>query len=349
MIRRGLLERLASGPVICAEGYLFELERRGYLQAGAYVPEVVLDFPEQVETLHRDFLRAGSDVIEALTYYAHREKLSLIGREADLERINRQALAIAKKVAAEGDVLVAGNICNTNIYEPDNPGAARQVRAMFEEQVGWAVDAGVDFIIAETIAWLGEAEIALDVIRRTGLPSVVTFALHKRGELRDGFAPAEAARRIEQRGADVVGLNCIRGPRTMLPFVEQIRRAVSIHVAALPVPYRTTAGEPTFESLTEKDPDCAHCIPDGRSFPAALDPFQATRYEIAEFGRAARAMGVNYLGVCCGAGPHHIRALAEALGRRPPASRFSPDMSKHYAYGNDQSLKRANRDYVENL
>ena len=71
----GLLQRLAKGPVICAEGYLFELERRGYLQAGAYVPEVVLDHPELVEQLHREFVYAGSDVVEAFTYYGHREKL----------------------------------------------------------------------------------------------------------------------------------------------------------------------------------------------------------------------------------------------------------------------------------
>ena len=57
----GLLERLAQGPVLCAEGYLFEIERRGFLQAGAYVPEVVLEHPELVEGLHRDFVRAGSD------------------------------------------------------------------------------------------------------------------------------------------------------------------------------------------------------------------------------------------------------------------------------------------------
>src|SRR5918995_1802912 len=175
MATNGLLKRLETGPVICAEGYLFELERRGYLQAGAYVPEVVLDFPDQVENLHRDFLRAGSDVIEAFTYYAHREKLRLIGREGDLEPMNRQALAIAKKVAAEGDALVAGNICNTNVYKPGDSEAARQVRPMFEEQVGWAAEAGVDYIIAETISWLGEAEIALDVIKRTGLPAVVAF------------------------------------------------------------------------------------------------------------------------------------------------------------------------------
>ena len=89
----GLLERLVVGPVICAEGYLFEFERRGYLQAGAYVPEVVLEHPDLVEGLHRDFVHAGSDVVEAFTYYAHRVKLKIVGREKDLAKINRTALA----------------------------------------------------------------------------------------------------------------------------------------------------------------------------------------------------------------------------------------------------------------
>jgi betaine-homocysteine S-methyltransferase len=101
--------------------------------------------------------------------------------------------------------------------------------------------------------------------------------------------------------------------------------------------------------LTERDAQFSHCIPDGRPFPVALDPFQATRYEIAEFGREAFAADIRYLGVCCGAGPHHIRALAEALGRRPPASRFSPDMSKHYAFGTDPRLKPENRGYATRL
>src|SRR5436853_7865950 len=96
-----LLERLEAGTVICAEGYLFELERRGYLQAGAFVPEVVLEHPEVVTQLHRDFVHAGSDVVQALTYYAHREKLRVIGREQDLEPINRRALEIGNRVAPE--------------------------------------------------------------------------------------------------------------------------------------------------------------------------------------------------------------------------------------------------------
>jgi betaine-homocysteine S-methyltransferase len=81
MAGAGLLERLEQGHVICAEGYLFELERRGYIQAGAFVPEAVLDHPEKVTELHREFVHAGSDVVEAFTYYAHREKMRVVGKE----------------------------------------------------------------------------------------------------------------------------------------------------------------------------------------------------------------------------------------------------------------------------
>ena len=160
-----LMERLDAGPVICAEGYLFELERRGYLQAGPYVPEVVIEHPDLVRQLHREFVHAGSDVVEAFTYYAHREKLTVIGREQGVERLNRDALAIASEVANESGALLAGNICNTNIWDPDSPGTRKAARAMFEEQVGWAVDADVDFIIGETFEWVGEAMAALETIK----------------------------------------------------------------------------------------------------------------------------------------------------------------------------------------
>ncbi len=173
-----LLDRLAAGPVICAEGYLFEFERRGYLQAGAFVPEVVLEHPDMVAQLHREFVHAGSDIVEAFTYYAHREKLRVIGKEHLLEQMNRQALSIASDVARETGALLAGDICNTNVFSPDDESRAA-VRAMFEEQVGWAVDASVDFVIAETISWGEEALIALDVIRRTGKPAVVTLSVHQ--------------------------------------------------------------------------------------------------------------------------------------------------------------------------
>jgi methionine synthase I (cobalamin-dependent) len=338
----GLLERLAAGPVICAEGYLFEFERRGYLQAGAYVPEVVLERPDLVESLHRDFVHAGSDVVEAFTYYAHRAKLKIVGREKDLEKINRAALRIASRVARSTGTLLAGDICNTSIYGLEDAASHRQARRIFDEQVGWAVDAGVDFVVGETYSFGGEALLALEAIKRSSLPAVITLSIPREGLTRDGWSAAEACKRLEGGGADVVGLNCARGPATTLPLLREVRAAVNCHVAALPVPYRTTPAEPTFQSLT--DPAYASGIPEGRPFPTALDPFVCNRYEIADFGKAAYALGVRYLGVCCGAGPHHIRALAEGLGRRPPASRFSPDMSKHILFGSD---KRLRQDYLE--
>jgi betaine-homocysteine S-methyltransferase len=342
---QGLLERLDQGPVICAEGYLFEFERRGYLQAGAYVPEIVLEHPEMVAGLHREFVHAGSDVVEAFTYYAHREKMRIIGKEDLIEPLNRNALAIASEVARETGCLAAGDICNTNAFFPDAE-TRRDVRRMFEEQIGWIVDAGMDFVIAETFSWGEEALLALEAIKEADLTAVVTLAIHRAPETREGWSPEDACARLADAGADVVGLNCIRGPRTMLPLMERIRAAVDCHVAALPVPYRTSEAEPSFQSLT--DPGC-DCLPGDRPFPTALDPLSCNRYEIAEFGREAYAMDIRYLGVCCGAAPHMIRSLAEALGRETPASRYSPDMSRHAFLGTDAQLRSHNQDYAKEL
>jgi betaine-homocysteine S-methyltransferase len=330
-----LLERLAAGPVTCAEGYLFELERRGYLQAGAFVPEVVLEHPEKVAQLHEEFVHAGSDVVEAFTYYAHREKLRVIGREHDLEPLNRGALEIARRVASEHGALLAGNVCNTNVFEPDDAATAERVRTMFAEQIGWAVDAQVDFIIGETFWWAQEALLALEAIAETGLPAVITLAPHRSGLTREGWSYAAACERLAAAGAAVVGLNCIRGPQTMLPLLGDIVGAVDVPVAALPVPYRTRSDQPTFQSL--RDPDYDR-LPDDRPFPTALDPFTCNRYEIADFAFAAQQLGVRYFGLCCGAAAHHVRAMSEALGRTPPASRFSADMSKHAFLGSDRGL-----------
>jgi betaine-homocysteine S-methyltransferase len=344
--RLTLLERLAEGSVICAEGYLFELERRGYLQAGAFVPEVVLEHPEEVTQLHRQFVHAGSDVVEAFTYYAHREKLRTIGKEELLERLNREALALAKGVAERSGALFAGDICNTNVYEPGDADAHQQARAMLEEQVGWAAEAGVDFIIGETFSYAEEALIGLEVIKQTGLPAVITLAVHRAPETREGWSVAKACKRLTDAGADVVGLNCIRGPATMLPLLREIVPAVDVPVAALPVPYRTHPEEPSFQSLRDPLYDDQ---PSGIPFPTALEPFTCNRYEISDFTIEAHDLGVAYFGVCCGAAPHHIRSMAEALGRTPPASRYSEDMSKHAFLGTDPTLRRQNVEYSSEL
>src|ERR671921_2666859 len=248
--QRTLQQRLADGVVVGAEGYVFELERRGYVKAGPFVPEVILDEPDALRQLHRDFLRAGSDVMVALTYYAHREKLKDVGRDGDLEQMNRQAVRIANEIAAEGGALVAGNICNTWSFDPEDPHTSGAVvRSQYEEQLGWAVEEGIDFVIAETNDYAGEALIGLDVCKQLGLPVMVTFASVQPGQTYDGYDYVEACRVLADAGATIVGLNCSRGPETMLPLLEEIRAAVGVAVAAQPVPYRTSPAAPAFESL----------------------------------------------------------------------------------------------------
>ena len=177
--------------------------------------------------------------------------------------------------------------------------------------------------------------IALEEIKSAGLPAVITFSPASPQSC-EGHTWAEACKILEENGADVVGLNCGRGPRTIMPMMADIRQKVSGPVAALPVPYRTDAESPCFFELR---------LPEGKNaFPVALDPFLHTRFEMAEFAVQARDMGINYIGICCGAGPHHVRAMAEALGRTVPASRYSPEMDLHPIFGDEESQKRKYRE-----
>ena len=344
------LERLAQGPVICAEGYLFEFERRGYLQAGAFVPEVVLEHPELVAQLHREFVHAGSDVVEAFTYYAHREKLRIIGREDALEEINRQALAHRRRGRARRPARCspATSATRTSSTRPTRR-RTTAVRAMFEEQVGWAVDAGVDFIIGETFSWGEEALIALEVIKETGLPAVITLAIHRAPETREGWTPEDALQAARGRR---------RGRRRPQLHPRAAHDAAAARARSAPPcdgPARRAAGartgrrddEPTFQSLHRPDCDCA---PATRPFPTGARPVHLQPLRARRVRRGGRTRSASrYLGVCCGAAPHHIRAVAEALGRTPPASRFSADMSRHAFFGSDARLKDVNRSYAGDL
>lgn len=336
-----LLTKLKEGPVLCAEGYIFELERRGYVKAGAYVPEVVLEHPEVVYQLHREFVRAGTDVTLALTYYAHREKLKAVGRENDLEAMNRAALKIAAEVAKESGTLFAGNICNSGAYDiNDKENSEKEVRKQYSEQVQWAVDAGVDFIIAETIEYVGEAIIALETIKEHNLASVINFATNLDNS-KDDYDWIEACKILKEKGADVVGFNCSRGPASMLPLLKDLRTAVDGPISALPVAYRTTKDVPSFQSLKNSNGDSAYTL--------GLDEFLLTRKEMADFTTEVKDLGVSFIGICCGAAPHHVRAMAEALGRKVPGSKYSPDMSQHYLIGSEKYAKKYEEEFTDHF
>lgn len=333
---KGLRERLADNEfVLCAEGYLFEIERRGYLKAGSFVPEVVLENPAVLQQLHEEWVHAGSDVVQAFTYYGHREKLRHIDRENDVEQLNREALRLAREVADKTGTLMAGNICNTAVYDqdPTNPDNIKETKRIFKESIEWAVEGGADLIIAETFWSLGEAKLALECIQQygKGLPSVINIAPLSIYHLIDNVEYADACAQLEKLGADVVGLNCSSGPLTMINYMEKVRAACKGPLACLPVPYRTDDTHPMMQTLY---------MPNGnRAFFPNLDYFYSPQEDITTFGKAMSAMDVKFLGICCGNSSRHFRALAESVGRTPGASRYTADMNMHYILGKDKKVK----------
>jgi betaine-homocysteine S-methyltransferase len=301
---KGILERLADGPVLGDGGYLLELEKRGYVQAGPFTPEVVIEHPDALAQLHREFLRAGAEVLQTMTFYASDDKLATVGLRGKVDEINRTAVQVARQVADEGDALVAGNLSLTWAYLPEDPSTPDHVRALFDRQLQDQLDAGPpDLWIGETFSYLGEALLFLERAKPTGLPVMVTMAFEAAvPRTFEGDTPGEAARRLRDAGADVVGVNCLNGPEQQLAIAREMRAAVEGFVASQPVAYRTSAERPDFTAWP--------------NFPYELDPMQLSRREMAEFAAEAAGAGIDYIGSCCGSVQAHVRAMAKALGKR---------------------------------
>src|SRR5258708_31726597 len=324
--KKGILERLKDGPVLGDGGYLLELEKRGWVRAGPFTPEVALLYPNALRELHVEFREAGADVLQALTFYASRDKLATVGLDNRLEDLNRAAVRIAREVAGD-KCLVAGNLSLTWMYEPNSPAAADRVRRTFDEQLAVQVEEGVDFIIGETLSWLGEALIAVERARKTSLPVMVTICFENQDETNDGKSAAESAKALLDAGADIVGMNCLRPPEHTLDAMEQMRKAVSGYLACQPVAYRTPKDKPDFTSLPE--------------FPLGLDPLQLTRQEMGDYALQARNIGINYSGSCCGSVEIHVREMARALGKLTEDGRIwkkggGKPMSAYEYYGHDE-------------
>ena len=325
-----ILELLKDDIVLGDGGAIFELERRGYVSAGPFTPEVTIEHPEAVKQLQTDYARAGAQVLQALTYYAHEEKLRVIGKAGALSEINAAAVKIAHSVADEYGCLVAGNLCNTWVYAPDNPTSSRETRRQFDQQIEYQLPHGVDFFIAETLDYLGEALIALEAIKEAGKPAMITLGFKYQDQTLEGIGLEDAFAQLEEAGADIVGINCFRDPDRMLPLAARLRQSVSCFVATQPVAYRCSKDKPYFQ-IQEHD--------DHVAFPLELDPFVLTRFEMASYAQKAKEMGINYIGGCCGTDPHHLRSMAEALGRTVPNSRYSPRLDLHPIVGSAEHLK----------
>jgi betaine-homocysteine S-methyltransferase len=302
----------ARNVVLGDGGYLIELERRGYVDSGSgrekvgtgkgsgqFTPEVAIEHPEALRQLHVEFLRAGSQVLQALTFFGTREKLRRAGYGEQVEAINEAAVRIARE-AADGQALVAGSVSRTQLFEREGSSAAPHVRDLLREQIRFLHAAGVDLLILETFFHLEEMLIALECARPTGLPVIATMSFRPRTtECTDGHSPAACARAMIDAGASVIGANCEQQPRRMLEILRGMREAVEAPIAAQPAAFADTDETPCFTRMPQ--------------FPDALETIQVSRAEFAAFAQHAESEGIAYLGGCCGCNAAYVRAMADAL------------------------------------
>lgn len=313
-----IVELLRSGVVLGDGGYLIELERRGRVDSGSdrekvgtgrgsgqFTPEVAIENPDALRELHREFLDAGSQVLQALTFFGTREKLNRAGYGPDTERINVAAVKLAREVAADR-ALVAGSVSRTQLVEREGMEALPRARDHLAEQIRILRDAGVDFLILETFFHLAEMRVALECATAAGLPAVATLSFRPLiSRCSDGHSPADCARALTDLGAIAVGANCEQDPARMLPLLREMRGATALPLAAQPAAFRTT--------------DACHSFTRLPAFPDALETIQIARQEFVEFGRVAREEGIGYAGGCCGCNAAYIRALAKGLRAGTPA------------------------------
>lgn len=303
-------EFLRQGIVIGDGGYLIELERRGYVDSGSgrervgtgrgsgqFTPEVAIENPDALRELHREFLHAGSQVLQALTFFGTREKLSRAGYGAQTEEINFAAVRLAKEVAGD-QALVAGSVSRTQLVEREGMEALAKARDHIAEQIRLLKDAGVDLLILETFFHLAEMKVALAAAAESGLPVVATMSFRPLvTQCSDGHTPADCARAIADLGALAVGANCEQDPARMLTLLREMRSAVDLPLAAQPAAFRTTEECHSFTRLPQ--------------FPDELETIQISRRAFFNLGQSARDEGIAFVGGCCGCNAAYIRALAD--------------------------------------
>jgi 5-methyltetrahydrofolate--homocysteine methyltransferase len=286
------LERLQSGQVLVADGATgTNLQQRG-LGRGVPADEWVLDRPEEILRLHRDFIAAGANIILTCTFGASSVRLqsegALAGRAAE---VNRRAVALAREAARGTDTLVAASIGPTGqLLKPLGPLDEEEAAVAFAEQAGLLSEAGADLLVVETQYDLAEAKAAMRAAREFGggLPVVCSFSYDRGTRTMMGVKPAQMAAEMEGL-ADVLGINCGRSLEDNLKALQELRQAT-----ARPIWFKPNAGLPK------------------------VDEQGVPSYDVTPEMMGARvpgwiAAGASIVGGCCGASPQHLRAIAQAV------------------------------------
>lgn len=301
------LQRLERGPLpLLSDGAMgTQLHARGVSLAACF-DALNVTHPQLVADIHRAYLVAGAEIVQTNTFGANRFKLARHELESQLATINRAGVDLARRVAAEftgREVFIAGDVGPLGVrLAPFGRVQLEEARAAFAEQIRVLAEAGVDFILIETISDVYEAREAVAAAREVcDLPVLVSMTFTRDNVTVLGDAPDKVARALAETGADVIGVNCSVGPAQALRILQQMRQAVpTARLSVMP-----NAGWP-------------EQVGDRVMYPAGPEYF-------GEYTHAFREAEAAIVGGCCGTTPAHIAAMRAALDA--PAPMLSTSMS----------------------
>ena len=267
-----------------------ELQKRGY-DSSVCTESWVLDHPDVLKGLQREYVEAGSNVIYSPTFGANRIKLEENGIFNQVADYNKRLVALSKEVANEaGNVLVAGDIASTGKFiAPLGELTFNDLYDLYHEQAEALEEAGVDLFVIETLMTIPDARAALLAVKDVSdKPVLVSFTCDENGKTLTGTDICAALVIVQAMGADAFGLNCSTGPDDMLPLIERIHEETDLPLIAKP-----NAGLPKVRA----GKTCYDCPPE----------------EFASYAEKFASHGVRYLGGCCGTTPEYICKIKKAL------------------------------------
>jgi methionine synthase I (cobalamin-dependent) len=292
-MRTPILQRLASGEVLIADGATGTMLQAAGLPTGTPGEAWVLERPEEIMRLHRAYKEAGSQVILTTTFGGTRERLKKAGLDVQVSEINRRASELARQVAGD-EVYVGGDIGPTGeMMAPIGPLTYETAVELFAEQAQALATGDVDCIYIETMSDLNEAKAAVEGARQAcDLPIFCTFSFDTHGRTSMGVSPAQAAQAMAALEVPAIGANCGHAPEELLDILPQMREAApDVYLIAKP-----NAGVP--------------CMVQRQVV------YDATPERMAELALRYVELGVRIVGACCGSSPAHIAAIAAALRTR---------------------------------
>ncbi|MGD2207360.1 MAG: homocysteine S-methyltransferase family protein [Anaerolineae bacterium] len=289
-MRNPILERLAAGDVLIADGATGTMLQTAGLPTGTPGEAWVLERPKEIIKLHQAYVEAGSQLILTSTFGATQARLKKAGLDPQTGEINRRAAELAREVAG-ADLYVGGDIGPTGEMMPPLGKLTYEAAVeMFAEQAAALAAGDVDCIYIETMSDLNEAKAAVEGAKQAcDLPIFCTFSFDTHGRTGMGVSPAQAAETIAALGASALGANCGHAPEEVLEFLPQMReKAPDVYLIAKP-----NAGIPRMVKRQVV--------------------YDAGPERMAELGKCYVELGASIVGACCGSSPDHIAAMAAAI------------------------------------